>query len=74
MATSRRRGEIFNDTLTADTGSISPLSDPDLQIHYRFTGKPLNPGSALQAFLDAQTFFSHYPGNVEHVNMVAYSM
>ncbi|KAL8776350.1 MAG: hypothetical protein Q9203_003574 [Teloschistes exilis] len=73
VTTSRRRSSVMISNLGADQGIIRSVENPDLVIRYRFFPEQLSPGPTLQAFLNAQTYFSWYDENMRYVNMQAFS-
>ncbi|KAI4200160.1 MAG: hypothetical protein LQ350_004121 [Teloschistes chrysophthalmus] len=73
VTTSRRRDEVMMTNLGADQGIIYSVENPDLVIRYRFFPEQLTPGPTLQAFLNAQTYFSWYDKSMRYVNMQAFS-
>ncbi|KAL9583411.1 MAG: hypothetical protein Q9212_002718 [Teloschistes hypoglaucus] len=75
VSTSRRRRDavMMSNSLGADQGIIYSVENPDLVIRYRFFPEQLAPAPTLQAFLNAQTYFSWYDKRTRYVNMQAFS-
>ena len=67
------RRDITRSFQYGDSGIEISLDDPNLEIHYQFSGQPVPGSQMLTAFMRSVTFCSEYMGLHTNVHIMAFS-